>query len=57
MRRRQICDYYRYLYIPCDAPIGGLLPHRRSSRHKHLRQNDTEVFPSSAEGSQDEDLE
>jgi hypothetical protein len=23
---------------------------------KHLRQNDTEVFPSSAEGSQDEDL-
>jgi hypothetical protein len=34
--------------------IGGLLSRRRSSRHKYLRQNDTEVFPSFAEGSQDE---
>jgi hypothetical protein len=36
--------------------VGGLLLRRRSSRHKHLRQNDTEVRPPSVEVSQDEDL-
>jgi hypothetical protein len=37
------------------GPVGGLL-RRRSPQQKHFRQIDIEVFPSSAEGSQDEDL-
>jgi hypothetical protein len=38
------------------ATVEGLLLRPRSSRQKHLWQNDTEVLLSSAEGSQDEDL-
>jgi hypothetical protein len=48
---------YETISIEQDNSIGGLLLRRRSSRQKHLRQNDTQdMTKTSAKDSQDEDL-